>query len=102
MRETVIALRSNKGQPHGDHFAKAQFALLVAMGRKKLIEEGRNLRFLHFSQQHRDVVDSFDFNQADHLVNHSSRLPDVFSSQKSLLVEANYEANSRVHGFRCG
>jgi hypothetical protein len=56
------------------------------MGRKELIEEGWNLHFLHLSKQHRDVVDLFDFNQADNFVNHTSRLPDVFNSQKSLLV----------------
>ena len=53
MREAVIALRNNKGQPHGDHLAKAQLALPVAVGRKELVEEGRNVHFLQVSQQHR-------------------------------------------------
>jgi hypothetical protein len=86
VREAVIALRGDKGQPHSDHLAKAQFALPVAVGRKELVEQGRYLHFLQLSQQHGYVVDSFDFNQADNLVNHTSRLPDIFNSQKSLLV----------------
>jgi hypothetical protein len=86
VREAVIALRGDEGQPHGDHLAKAQFALPVAVGRKELVEEGRHVHLLQVSQQHRYVVDSFDFNQTDNLVNHTSRLSDIFNSQKSLLI----------------
>jgi hypothetical protein len=86
VREAVIARRGDEGQPHGDHFAKAQFALPVAVGRKELVEEGWNLHFLQLSQQHGDVVNSLYFDQANNLVNHTSRLPDIFNSHKSLLV----------------
>jgi len=86
VRETVVALRDDEGQPHGDHLAKAQFALPVTVGRKELVEQGRNMHFLQVSQQHGYVVNSFDFNQTDNLVNHTSRLSDIFNSQKSLLI----------------
>jgi hypothetical protein len=85
VRETVIPLRSHKDQPQGDHLAKAQFTLPVTMGRKERIEKGRNLHFAlaPTTLGCRRLVRP---DQADNLVNHRPRLPDVFNSQKSLLV----------------
>jgi hypothetical protein len=56
--QAVVGLGKDKAQPNGYQLAQTETSP-VAMGRKVLIQEARQIHLLHLIQQQREIIDAF-------------------------------------------